>query len=83
MKALYKMMNNHDKVTMKHFYHIICDPGLGEVFCAMQRILFNFTGGVGKLPNAWLPNLDKTLQPCYAIKPETCKYFSILRGYNK
>ena len=27
--------------------------------------------------------MDKTLQPRYAIKTETCKYSSILRGYNE
>ena len=27
--------------------------------------------------------MDKILQPCYVIEPETCKYSSILRGYNK
>ena len=31
----------------------------------------------------WLPNLEKTQQPRYVIEPETCKYSSILRGYNK
>ena len=30
-----------------------------------------------------LPNLDKTLQQRYVIEPETCKYSSILHGYNK
>ena len=35
MKAVYNILNNPDKVTMKHFYHIRCDPDLGEVFCAM------------------------------------------------
>ena len=27
--------------------------------------------------------LEKTKQPRYVIKPETCKYSSILQGYNK
>ena len=31
----------------------------------------------------WLPNLGKTQQPRYVIEPETCKYSSILHGYNK
>ena len=26
MKAVYKILNNKDKVSMKHFYHIRCDP---------------------------------------------------------
>ena len=25
MRAVYKILNNQDKVTMKHFYHIRCD----------------------------------------------------------
>ena len=41
------------------------------------------TGCVEQISNPWLPNLDKTLKQCYAIKPETCKYSSILHGYNK
>ena len=28
-------------------------------------------------------SLEKTQQPRYVIEPETCKYSSILRGYNK
>ena len=26
VKALYKIHNNYDKVSMKQFYHIRCDP---------------------------------------------------------
>ena len=26
MKDVYKILNNKDKVSMKHFYHIRCDP---------------------------------------------------------
>ena len=26
MKAVYKILNNKDKLSMKHFYHIRCDP---------------------------------------------------------
>ena len=26
MKAVYKIPNNKDKMSMKHFYHIRCDP---------------------------------------------------------
>ena len=28
MKAVYNILNNQDKVTMKQFYHIRCNPGL-------------------------------------------------------
>ena len=34
MKADYKILNNKDKVSMKHFYYIRCDPELGEGLCA-------------------------------------------------
>ena len=76
-------MNNQDKVTMKQFYHIRCNPYLDTGFCAMRRIPCACTGWVEQLSKPWSPNLDKTLQPRYVIKPETCKYSSILRGYNK
>ena len=83
MKDVYKIQNHQYKVTMKHFYYIICDPDLDEVFCAMRHIPCACTGCVEQLSNPWWPNLDKNLQPRYDIKPETCKYSSILRGYNK
>ena len=68
---------------MKNYYHIRCDPDLYEGFCAMQLISCACTGCVEKLSKHWLPNLDKKLQPCYVIEPQTCNYSSILRGYNK
>ena len=74
MKAVYKIINNEDKVSMKHFYHIRCDPELGKGVCAMRLINCSCTGCVEKLSKPWVPNLDKTLQPRYAIEPETCKY---------
>ena len=83
MKAVYKILYNQDKVTTKHFYHIRCDTDLGKGFCDMRRIPCACTGCYEQLSNPWLPNRDKNLQPCYAIAPETCKYYSILRGYNK
>ena len=83
MKAVYKILNNQDKVTMKPFYHIISDPDLDKGFCAMRRITYACAGCVKQLSKPWLPKLDKTLQPSYAIEPKTCKYSSILRGYNK
>ena len=46
MKAVYKILNNKDKVSMKHFYHIICDPELGEGFCDMRQIPCACTGCV-------------------------------------
>ena len=68
---------------MKQFYRVRCDPDLYEVVCAMQRIPCACTRGVEQISKPWLTNLDKTLQPRYVIEPETCKYSSILRGYNK
>ena len=83
MKAVYKIMNIQDKVTIKKIYHIRCDTDLDKGFCAMLRIPCAYTGCVEQLSNPWLPNLDKTIQPRYAIKPKTCNYSSILHGYNK
>ena len=68
---------------MKHFYHKMCDPDLEKGFCAMRCITCACTGCVEQLSKPWLSNLDETLQPCYVIEPKTCKYSSILRGYNK
>ena len=68
---------------MKHFYHIRCDPDLVEVFCDMLQIPCACNGCVEQLSNICLPNRDKNLQPRYSVEPETCKYSSILRGYNK
>ena len=71
MKAVYKILNNKDKVSMKHFYHIRCNPELGEGFCAMRCIPCAFSGCVEQLSKPWLPNLVKTQQPRYVIEPET------------
>ena len=83
MKDVYKILNHQDKVTMKQFYYIRCDPDLYEGLCAMRRISCACAWYVEQLSNPWLPNLYKILQPCYSIKPKTCKYFSILSVYNK
>ena len=83
MEAVYNILNNQDKMTMKQFYHIIYDTDLCEDFCAMRRIPCACNGCVEQLSNPWLPNRDKTLQPRYDIEHKTCKYSSILRGYNK
>ena len=83
MKDFHKILNNQDKVTMKHFYNIRCNPDLYKGLCAMRQIPCTCNGCVEQLIKHWSPNLDKTLQPRYVIKPGTCKYFSILRGYNK
>ena len=59
MKDVYNILNNKDKVIMKHFYHIRCDPDLDEGFCAMWRIPFPCTGYVEQIYKPWLPNLEK------------------------
>ena len=41
------------------------------------------SGCVEQLSKPWSPNWEKIQQPHYVIEPETCKYSSILRGYNK
>ena len=71
MKAVYNILNDQDKVTMKHFYHIRCNPDLDKGFCSIQHIPCACTDCVEQLSKPWLPNLDKTLQPRYAIEPET------------
>ena len=68
---------------MKHLNHIRCNTELGECFSAMRRIPCACSGCVDQLSKPWLPNLEKTQQPRYVIEPETWKYSSILRGYNK
>ena len=73
MKAVYKKLNNKDKVTIKHFYHIRCDTDLDKGFCAMVRITYVYIGCVEQLSKPWLPKFSKTLQPRYVIEPETCK----------
>ena len=83
MKDVYNILNHQDKVTMKHFYHIRCDPDLDKGFCDIRHRPCACTGYVEQLSKTWLHNLDKTLQPRYVIKPETCKYYYILRCYNK
>ena len=83
MKDVYKILNNQDKVKIKHFYHIICDPDLDKRLCSMRCITCACTGCFEQLSNPWLPNLDNTLQQRYDIEIETFKYYLILRGYNK
>ena len=60
MKAVYKILNNKDKVSIKHFYHIRCDPELGEGFCAMRRTPCACSRCVEQLYKTWLTNLEKT-----------------------
>jgi hypothetical protein len=81
--ATYKILDNRDKVKLKMFYHIRCDPDLGQGFCAMRRIPCACNACVQQLSHKWMPNTDKLLQPRYAIEPPLCKYSAILHGHNK
>ena len=78
MKAVYKILNNKDKVSMKHFYHIRCDPELGKVFCAMRWIPCSCTGCVEQLSKPWLPNLGK---PNNHVMLLNQKHVSTLQSY--
>ena len=49
----------------------------------MRLIPCDCTRCVEQIYKPWLPNLGKTKQPRYVIKPEICKHYSILRGCNK
>ena len=59
MKAVCKILNNQYKVTMKHFYNIICDTDLGKGFCDMRPTPCACNGCVEQPSNHWLPNRDK------------------------
>ena len=78
MKVVYKILNNQYKVTMKHFYHIRCDPDLDKVLCAMRRISCACTGCVQQLSNTWLSNLDEHYNHVMLLKP---KHVSTLPSY--
>ena len=70
MKAVYKILNNKDKVKMKHFYHIRCDTDLEEGFCDMRRIPCACTGCVEQISNTWSPNLYKPYNQVMLSKPK-------------
>ena len=52
-KVVYKILNNKDKVSMKYFYHIRCNPELSEGFCAMRRIPSACSVCVEQLSKPW------------------------------
>ena len=78
MKAVYNIMNNQNKVTMEHNYHIRCDTGLEEVLCAMQLISSACTEYGEQLSNPWLPNLYKPYNQIMISNP---KHVSTLSSY--
>ena len=78
MKAVYNILNNKDKVSMKTIYHIRCDPELGEGFCAMRRIPCVCTGCVEKISKPWLRNLEK---PNNHVMLSNQKHVSTLQSY--
>ena len=78
MEAVYKILNNQDKVTMKQFYHIICDLDLDGGFCALRKITCACSGCVEQLSKSWLPNLDK---PTNHVMLSNLKHVSTLPYY--
>ena len=78
MKAVYKILNNKDKVTMNHFYHIRCDPDSDKGFRAMRRIPCACTGYVEQLSKPWVPNLDKPYNHVMLLNQ---KHVSNLQSY--
>ena len=69
MEDVYNILNDQDKVTMKHFYLIRYDHDLDKGLCPMRSMPCACTGCVEQLSKSWLHNLDKTPQPHYVIKP--------------
>ena len=84
MKAVYNTLNNEDKVTIKHFYHIRCNPDLDENFCAMRHTPCACTGCFEKLSNPWLHNLDKPYNHVILSNPKHLStlpyYMAIING---
>ena len=78
MKAIYNILNNQDKVIMKQFYHIRCDPDLDKGFYDMLRIPCACTGCVDQPSKPWLPKLDK---PYNHVMPSNPKHVSTLPYY--
>ena len=78
MKAVYKILNNKDKVSMKHFYHIRCDPELDGGLCAMRHIPCACTGCFEQLSKPWLNNLEK---PKNHVMLSNQKHVSTLQSY--
>ena len=78
MKAVYNILNNKDKVSMKQFYHIICDLEVGKGFCAMRRRKCACTACIEQPYKPWLPNLEK---PNYHVMLSNQKYVGNLQSY--
>ena len=78
MKAVYNILNNQDKVTMKHFYHIIFDPDLGEGFCAIRRIPCACTVYVEELSN---PGYLSWIKPSNRVMLSKQKHVSTPPSY--
>ena len=78
MKAVYKILNNKDKVSMKHFYHIRFDTELGEGFCDMRWIPCACTGFFEQFYKPRLPNFEN---PNNHGMPSNQKYECNLQSY--
>ena len=78
MKAVYKILNNQDKVTMKYFYQMRCDPDLDKVLCAMRFIPCACTGCVEKSP---IPGYLAQIKPSNHVMLLNPKHVSTLPSY--
>ena len=77
MKAVYNILNNQDKVTMKQFYHIRCYPDLYKGFCALRRITCSCTGCVENFPN---PGYLTWIKPYNHVMLSKPKHVSTLQS---
>ena len=78
MKAVYKILNNKDKVSMKHFYHIRCYSELGEGFCACGGYLVLVLGVLSNSPNSGYLTWEK---PNNQVMLSNQKHVSTLQSY--
>ena len=75
MKAVNKILNNKDKVTIKHFYHIICDTNLEKVsvLCGAHFVLV-----LGVLDNSPNPGYLTWIKPSDHVMLSNQKHVSTL-----
>ena len=78
MKDVYKILNIQDKMTMKHFYNIICDTDLDRGFCAMRRTPCACTGCV---ENTIITGYLNWIKPYNHVMPSIPKHLSTLPSY--
>ena len=78
MKAVYKILNNQDRVTMKPFYSISCDPDLMKfsVICGAYLVLV-----MGVLNNSPNPGHLTWIKPSNHVMLSNQKHVSTLPSY--